>query len=91
YQSVNEKKGVGVLEVVREAYIDPTDPGGKFVAVDFKAVAPVNTPVSLKDIKANPKLEKMALIKQSRLSVMPVSKAEWNEILHMAGGLADAD
>lgn len=90
YHSVNEKKVVGVLEVVREAYIDPTDPAGKFVAVDFRALAPVTKPVSLKDIKANPKLENMALIKQSRLSVMPVAKAEWNEILRMAGGLADA-
>ena len=90
YHSVNEKKVVGILEVVKEAYIDPTDPDGKFVAVDFKAVAPVNKPVTLAEIKANPKLEGMALIKQARLSVMPVALSEWNEIMRMAGGVADA-
>lgn len=88
YHSVHEKKIVGVLEVVKEAYIDPTDPAGKFVAVDFKALAPVARPVSLAEIKANPNLGEMALIKQSRLSVMPVSEAQRNEILTMAGGLA---
>jgi len=89
YHSVNEKKVVGVLEVVREAYIDPTDPTAKFVCVDFKAVAPVNTPVSLADIRANPKLEGMALLRQSRLSVCPVSHAQWDEILHMADGMGE--
>ena len=87
YHSVNEKKVVGVLEVVREAYIDPTDPTGRFVAVDFKALMPVNTPVSLADIKANPALEDMPLLRQSRLSVCPVTQAQWDEIVHMAGGL----
>lgn len=87
YHSVNEKRIVGVLEVVRESYIDPTDPAGKFVAVDFKAVSAVKSPVTLADIKANPKLQDMPLIKQSRLSVVPVTQAQWNEILRMAGGL----
>lgn len=87
YHSVNEKKVVGVLEVVKEAYIDPTDDKGKFVCVDFKALNSVNSPVSLADIKANPKLENMALLRQSRLSVMPVEDDEWDEILTMAGGM----
>ncbi|MCW8916841.1 MAG: EVE domain-containing protein [Magnetovibrio sp.] len=87
YHSVNEKKIVGILEVVNEFYIDPTDPKGKFVCVDFKALYPVNTPVSLADIKTNPKLENMVLLRQSRLSVMPVAEQEWDEIVHMAGGL----
>lgn len=87
YHSVKEKKIVGVLEVVGEAYIDPTDADARFVAVDFRAVAPVTSPVSLADIKANPKLAEIALIKQSRLSVMPVRPAEWKEILRMGGGL----
>ena len=87
YHSVNEKKVVGVLEVVQEFYIDPTDEKGKFVCVDFKAVASVRTPVSLADIKTNPKLENMALLRQSRLSVMPVADDEWDEILNMTGGL----
>lgn len=87
YHSVNEKKVVGVLEVVTEAYIDPTDPAGKFVCVDFKAVAPVISPVSLAAIRANPALEGMALLRQSRLSVCSVSTAQWDEIVHMAGGI----
>ena len=87
YHSVNEKRVVGILEVVKEAYIDPTDPAGKFVCVDFKALDPVKNPVTLADIKANPKLENMALLKQARLSVMPVADKEWKEILKMAGGV----
>jgi len=89
YHSVNEKKVVGVLEVVREAYIDPTDPTGRFVAVDFKAVAPVHNPAALADIRANPKLEEMALLRQSRLPVCPVSQAQGNEVVRMAGGIGD--
>jgi len=85
YHSVNEKQVVGVLEVVREAYPDPSDESGRFVMVDFKAVKPVATPVSLRDIKAEPRLQGMALIKQSRLSVMPVSDEEWRVICSMAG------
>ena len=87
YHSVNEKKVVGVVEVVAQAYIDPTDPAGKFVCVDFKAIAPVNTPVSLADIRANPALEDMSLLRQSRLSVCAVTKAQWDEIVHMANGI----
>ena len=87
YHSVHEKKIVGVVEVVAEAVIDPTDPAGRFVAVDFKALMPVNAPVSLAAIKANPALEDMPLLRQSRLSVCPVTQAQWDEIVHMAGGL----
>lgn len=89
YHSVNEKKIKGVVEVVKQAYIDPTDPTGKFVCVDFNAVAPVNTPVSLADIRANPALEDMALLRQSRLSVCPISQAQWDEIVHMANGIGE--
>lgn len=87
YHSVKEKSVVGIVEVVKQAYSDPTDPKGKFVCVDFKALRPVKNPVSLADIKANPKLETMALLRQSRLSVMPVADDEWDEILTMAGGM----
>jgi len=87
YHSVKEKSVVGIVEVVKQAYSDPTDPKGKFVCVDFKALRPVKNPVSLADIKANPKLENMALLRQSRLSVMPVADDEWDEILTMAGGM----
>lgn len=89
YHSANEKKVVGVVEVVAQAYIDPTDPSGKFVCVDFKAIAPVNTLVSLANIRANPALEDMALLRQSRLSVCSVTKAQWDEIVHMANGIGE--
>ncbi len=85
YHSVNEKTVVGVLEVVKEHYPDPTDESGRFGMVDFKALMPVKTPVTLADIKAEPRLQDMALIRQSRLSVMPVSDQEWRIICGMAG------
>ena len=85
YHSVTEKRLAGILEVVREAYPDPTDPEGKWVAVDFKALAPIDTPVTLADIKAQPKLQNLALIRQSRLSVMPVTAAEWQLLSKLAG------
>jgi predicted RNA-binding protein with PUA-like domain len=87
YHSVTEKQVVGVLEVAREAYPDPTDPEGKWVAVDFKAVAPLPRPVTLAAIKADKRLAQLALVRQSRLSVMPVSAAEWAAIARL-GGLA---
>jgi predicted RNA-binding protein with PUA-like domain len=76
---------VGIAEVTKEYYIDPTDPKGKFVAVNFKPVRKLDQTVTLKAIKANPKLEGMELVRQSRLSVAPVREAEWREILKMAG------
>ncbi len=85
YHSVNEKQIVGILEVVREAYPDPTDPTGKFVAVDFTAVEPVKQPVTLAQIKAEPTLADLPLIRQSRLSVMPIPAASWRKIRTMAG------
>jgi predicted RNA-binding protein with PUA-like domain len=85
YHSVNEKQIVGILQVVREAYPDPTDPTGKFVAVDFKAVEPVKQPVTLAQIKAEPTLADLPLIRQSRLSVMPIPAAAWRKIRTMAG------
>jgi len=85
YHSVNEKRIVGVLEVVKEYYPDPSDPKGRFGMVDFKAVKPVETPVSLKQIKEDGRLDDMALIKQSRLSVMPVTDKQWEIISGMAG------
>lgn len=87
YHSVKEKKIVGVLEVVSNAYPDPSDATGKFVYIDLKAVTALNKPVSLADIKTNPHLEHMTLLKQSRLSVMPVRDEEWSEILQIGGGL----
>ena len=83
YHSVNEKQIVGIVEVVKEYYPDPSDPKGRFGMVDVKAVRPFKRPVTLAEIKDEPRLEEMALIRQSRLSVMPVSEEQWNLILAM--------
>ena len=84
YHSVNEKRIVGVLEVVREFYPDQTDPSGRFDMVDFKALFPVERPVTLAEIKAEPALADLALVRHSRLSVMPVSDAHWRLLCKMA-------
>ena len=73
------------MTISKEHFIDPSDEKGRFVAVKVKAVRKVANPVTLKTIKANPKLADMQLVRQSRLSVAPVSAAEWKEILKMAG------
>ena len=85
YQSGEGKEIVGVAEVAREHFPDPTDKTKMFVAVDLKAVAPMPKAVTLAAIKAEPKLKDMALVHQSRLSVQPVSAAEWKIVCHMGG------
>ena len=85
YHSVKAKEIVGVVEVVREHYPDPSDASGRFGMVDVKVVMPVRRPVSLKKIKAAPALQDMALVRQSRLSVSPVTPAEWKRLCAMAG------
>ena len=84
YHSGEEKAVVGVSEVVRVAYPDPTDNSGKFLAVDLKAVSPLERPVSLGAIKARPSLADMVLVRNSRLSVQPVTSAEWAQIGELA-------
>ena len=84
YHSVSEKSIVGIVEVVKEHYPDPTDKKNKFVVVDVKALKKLKNPVSLEKIKKNTKLKNIALIKQSRLSVMPLRKLEWDEILKLS-------
>ena len=83
YHSQKEKAVVGLLEVVKEHYPDPTDEKGKFVCVDFKALEPFKKPVTLKQIKDDPRLENIALVKQSRLSVMPIDEDAWHLICSM--------
>ena len=83
YHSVNEKRIVGIVEVVKEYYPDHTDASGRFGMVDLKAVKPFVRPVTLAEIKGEPRLEEMALIRQSRLSVMPVSGEQWSLICAM--------
>ncbi len=85
YHSNEGKEIVGVSEVVKEAYPDASDPTGKFVCVDFKAVEPLLMPVTLATIKAEEKLAKMVLVNNSRLSVQPVSADEWKAIRKMGG------
>ena len=83
YHSVNEKQVVGIVQVVKEYYPDPSDPKGRFGMVDVKAVKPFKRSVTLADIKAEPRLAELPLIKQSRLSVMPIGDEEWSLICAM--------
>jgi predicted RNA-binding protein with PUA-like domain len=85
YHSNEGKEIVGVVRVVREAYQDPTDDTGRWVCVDVQAVSPVPKPVTLATIKTEPKLEGIALVRQSRLSVMPISDAHWAVIAKLGG------
>jgi predicted RNA-binding protein with PUA-like domain len=76
---------VAIITISGEHFIDPTDEKAKFVAVKVKPVRRLANSVTLKSIKANPKLAEMELVRMSRLSVAPVRPAEWAEILKMAG------
>ena len=84
YHSIDEKQIVGVLEVVKEHYPDHTDVTGKFGMVDFRALFPVKKPVSLANIKADKRLSDFLLVRQSRLSVLPVKDKHWKIICKMA-------
>jgi predicted RNA-binding protein with PUA-like domain len=85
YHSNEGKEIVGIVEVSKEHYPDPTDKTGKFVVVDFKAVEPLKTPVTLAQVKADKKLAEMALVKFSRLSVQPVTAEEWKHVCKLGG------
>jgi len=84
YHSVTERSIIGIVKVVEEHYPDPTDKTERFVVVDVKATKKLKNPVSLDQIKENNKLKDIALVKQSRLSVMPLKKAEWDIIIKMS-------
>ena len=84
YHSVNEKQIVGIVEVCALYHPDPTDASGRFGMVTVKAVQPLHTPVTLAEIKADERLQDMVLIRQSRLSVTPVSAAHWDIIMDKA-------
>ena len=84
YHSVTERSIVGIVKVVKEYYPDPTDKTDRFVVVDVKAIKKLKNPVSLDQIKENNKLKDIALVKQSRLSVMPLKKTEWDIIIKMS-------
>ncbi|HCV87988.1 MAG TPA: EVE domain-containing protein [Alphaproteobacteria bacterium] len=83
YHSVNEKQIVGIVEVIELYHPDPTDASGRFGMVTVKAVKPMTKPVTLADIKADQRLAEMALVRQARLSVTPVSADQWAMLMDM--------
>jgi predicted RNA-binding protein with PUA-like domain len=85
YHSNEGKEVVGIVEVIKTFYPDHTDESGKFGMVDFKAVKPLKHPVPLDTIKGETKLKDMVLVNNSRLSVQPVTEAEWKLICKMGG------
>jgi predicted RNA-binding protein with PUA-like domain len=85
YHSQDGKAVVGVAKVAREAFPDASDPSGRFVAVELTPVRPLKRPVTLAEMKAEPGLAGLQMIRQSRLSVSPVGPEEWTTILRMAG------
>jgi predicted RNA-binding protein with PUA-like domain len=84
YHSGEERAVVGIVEIIKAYYPDPSDKTGVFGMVDVKAVKPLAKPVTLAEIKADPRFKEMVLVKSSRLSVQPVTDAEWRAVLAMA-------
>ncbi len=85
YHSNEGLEIVGIMEIAKEYHPDPTDKTENFGMVEVKPVAPVPTPVSMKESKATPALKDMVLVKNSRLSVQPVTAAEWKQVCKMGG------
>ncbi|KMW57338.1 RNA-binding protein [Candidatus Rhodobacter oscarellae] len=85
YHSQSEKAVVGLVEVIAESHPDSTTDDARWECVDIKAVAPVATPVTLQMCKEDPRLAEMSLVKNTRLSVQPVTEAEWRAVCEMAG------
>ena len=83
YHSVVGKEIMGIARVTRESYPDPTSTDPAWIVVDLKTVKPMKVPVTLEQIKAHDRLQEIPLIKQSRLSVMPLTETEYNIILEM--------
>jgi predicted RNA-binding protein with PUA-like domain len=85
YHTGDERRAIGLAEVVRGPYPDPTDPAGKRVWVDLRAVGELNRPVSLAELKNNPVYEGSPLLRMSRLSVVPLTEPQWQALLKLAG------
>ena len=83
YHSVSEKQIVGIVDVTELWHPDPTDASGRFGMVTVRAIKSMTRPVGLAEIKAEPRLSELALVRQSRLSVVPVGAAEWKLLLEM--------
>ena len=86
YHSQEGLAVVGIAKVVRTAFLDPSDPGGRFVAVELAPVRRLKRAVTLAQMKADPALADMAMVRQGRLSVSPVTAPQWRKIVEMAGG-----
>jgi predicted RNA-binding protein with PUA-like domain len=85
YHTGDEKQIVGIVEVIAEYKPDPTDETGRFGLVDVKAIEDVPTPVTLAQVKADPKLKTMVLVREARLSVQPFTDSEWKHICKLGG------
>jgi predicted RNA-binding protein with PUA-like domain len=85
YHSNEGREIVGIVTVAREAYPDPTAEAGDWVSVDMQTVQPLQTPVTLASIKADPRFKDLALVRLSRLSVCPVSAEHWHQLCKMGG------
>ncbi len=85
YHSVVGKEIMGVAEVTRDAYPDPTTDDERWVVVDLRPLAPLKKTVTLDDVKSHPDLQSISLVKQARLSVMPLKKSEFQIILRLSG------
>lgn len=83
YHTGDERRIMGVVEVVKPYYPDPSDPTGRFVMVDVKAVSPFSRPITLKEIKEDSRFQHLALVHQSRLSVMPIDENSWDILIQM--------
>lgn len=86
YHSGEERQIMGIVEIVKTYYPDPSDPSGRFGMVDVKMKAPLSRPVTLKEIKENPNLQHLALVRQSRLSVMPIDEKAWEILIKIGNG-----
>ena len=84
YHSNIGKEIVGIVEVIKEAYLDKTDQSGRFVAITVKFIKKLNRPITLENIKKNKQLSHLSLIKQSRLSVMPIDPKSWKILINMS-------
>lgn len=85
YHSGEERRIVGIVEVVRPYYPDASDPSGHFGMVDVRAVAALPVPIALSSVKEDPRLQHLALVRQSRLSVMPIDAEAWQYLASMGG------
>ena len=84
YHSNIGKEIVGIIEVIKEAYLDESDQTGRFVAVNVKFIKKLNKPITLENIKKNKELRHLSLVKQSRLSVMPIDSKSWKILNNMS-------